>query len=174
VVITDDSKEVCRFTTDQTLRMTNNTANTLCYHDGSKDIKSVTLNSSLTLSSGTLSVTNTLNAGSFTPTFTALNGISSITHVRCFYMQVGTIVDVTLVCNIVLSNSTSIYFKYTIPLGTITDVQIGSNAITPFISTMTESSVANVNSSEGASSFTTSSAPGTGSYTVTVHYKYTR
>jgi len=56
------------------LRMTSNTANTLVYHDASKNLKSVTLGSGLTLTAGTLSV---INKFSYTD---ASNGITSVSN----------------------------------------------------------------------------------------------
>lgn len=56
------------------LRMTSNTANTLVYHDASKNLKSVTLGSGLTLTGGTLSV---INKFSYTD---ASNGITSVSN----------------------------------------------------------------------------------------------
>ena len=56
------------------LRMTSNTANTLVYHDASKNLKSVTLGSGLTLTGGTLSV---INKFSYTDASTGITSVSN-------------------------------------------------------------------------------------------------
>lgn len=71
-----------------------NTANTLCYHDGSKAIKSATLGAGLSLSSGELTVDAV--SGDFSADYTLVSPASStITELKTLMTRFGNVVTVT-------------------------------------------------------------------------------
>lgn len=67
--------------------------------------------------SGTLDISGfPINSSNFTPTLTPINGISSITNLFSYYVQIGSIIQVFIKCQYTCNNSGAIFFRSNLPV----------------------------------------------------------
>jgi hypothetical protein len=98
------------------LTLSGNTTDTLCYHNASKEIKSVTIGDGLDLSGGTLSSSIVSYADVYTPTITNASNCTFFAATPCFYSRSGDYITVRGYCGLAISASVQTYgFYLTLP-----------------------------------------------------------